>query len=201
MKIRCVQVALLSVAMLAFPTSADAVFHIWIEAPAEVQAGSTFTANVWGSADGPAFNSNSNAFQAFWGDVVASGLNVEFADAVGIICNGGEPDSNALRNVQCWNYPSIHPFYTDNPFPLFSTNVTITDGQAGVLVLDLRPSEDRNNLWMLSWWSDYLNNEYALDTDLGSTRIITPATIRVIPAPGAFVLFSLAICTSLRRRR
>ncbi len=54
---------------------------------------------------------------------------------------------------------------------------------------------------MVGWWSNYSTYESVLDSDPGSTRIVTPATIRVIPAPASAAILSLAVLAASRRRR
>ena len=180
----------------------DTVFHTWIEAPSEVMVGDTFTISVWSSVEGSLLGEGQVAPAGFSLDLLATGYSATFTTASIprlFPLSVGVPELNALRDVrglQLWfNSDLIY----DNPILLFTTEVILSGAAPGLLELNVEPRV--GNSWIMAWYSDLPNSNDITDDDPGSTRIITPATIRVIPAPGVFVLFSLAICTSLRRRR
>ncbi|MBX3321750.1 MAG: hypothetical protein KF757_02035 [Phycisphaeraceae bacterium] len=202
MKIRCVQIALLSITTLALPASADAVFHIWIEAPAEVQAGSTFTASVWAEASGSILNEGNGAFNGFRANIMASGVSGVFSTAripAMAALSHGTPSNNSLLDVIGWNDLVLGWISLDNPIHLFEVDITLEPSVLGEINLDVFPT---SGFHLVTWWLNYeISLDWIGDSDPGSTRIITPATIRVIPAPGALAIVCIAPLWLLQRRR
>ncbi len=202
MKIRCVHVALLSISLLALPASADAVFQIWIEAPAEVQAGSTFTASVWAEASGSILNEGNGAFNGFRANIMASGVSGMFSTAripVMATLSHGTPGNNSLLDVIGWNHPALGWVHQDNPMLLFEVDITAENGVLGEMTLNVSPTQGFD---LVTWWVNYETSlDWIGDADPGSTRIITPATIRVIPAPASAIMLAFGSFAFSHRRR
>ncbi len=197
--------ALISLATLfaASNANADAIFHIWVEAPSVVQAGSTFTVSVWGEVSGSVLNEGKGAFSSFSFDVFAVGMPVAFLAARVPIFRAtdlGAPEPNAHRGVIGINHVFIHPFRTDNPALFAEYDVQLLTDATGSIEIDVGPNH-RYPDFMVGWWPDYEIFEPVLDSDPGSTRIITPTTIRVIPASGSTALLTLTVLAASRRRR
>lgn len=182
--------------------SADAVFNIWVDAPAEVMAGETFTASVWAEVSGSILDSSDGGFQGLSADLLASGIHVQFSTASFPFMNTpfdfGTPDFNALRSIVAGNFPYFLGFAGHNPLRLFDVEVTTDQDAFGPLELTVLPAGSSS---LLSWWLDHGDLTYILDTDPGSSRIITPATVNVIPAPASLGLLVLAGVGAARRRR
>lgn len=189
--------------LLASAAGADAVFNIWVDAPDEVQAGSTFTASVWAEVSGSVLDESDGGFQGFAADLLASGLDAEFSTAtipfMNIPMSFGTPEPNALRDVRAVNYPQGIHFPDQNPLLLFNVEVTTAPSARGSL--ELTVAQVQGESAMLGWWVDYWEPVILLDTDLGSSRIITPATVNVIPAPASLGLLAVVGVGAVRRRR
>lgn len=189
--------------LLAPAASADAVFNIWVEAPAQVRAGETFTASVWAEVSGSILEKSDGGFYDFVMDLLAFGVDTEFSAAtipsMNLPLSLGIPEPNALRRVGAGNLPHLFDFAEQNPLLLFYTEVTTAQDSSGSLELTVAPAE--NLPAMLSWWVDYGDLSIILDTDPGSTRIITPAIVNVIPTPASLGLLALACVGAVRRRR
>ncbi len=54
---------------------------------------------------------------------------------------------------------------------------------------------------MRAWWADSVAGTYVTDSDSGSSLIVTPATVRVIPAPASLAALAFAGVIMARRRR
>ncbi|GAB4384211.1 MAG: hypothetical protein Kow0022_06120 [Phycisphaerales bacterium] len=196
-------IALAAVACAAGPVRfsfGEIVFRAWIDAPQAAVAGSTFGASVWVQALGSSIDSDANALASFTTDVLASGLVAELSEAELLIpgFSVGTPDGGALREVSGFNHPAIAPFSAANPLELFTINVTLVSSATGTLVLDLNQTQGWE--FMFSWWLDYDVGTYAFDTDPGSTRIVTPALVRVVPEPASIGLLACAALAARRRR-
>lgn len=68
-------------------------------------------------------------------------------------------------------------------------------------VLQFAPSPTTGVDFMLAWWADYDEGSYVTDADPGSSLIVTPAVVRVIPAPASAGILGLAGVSRTRRRR
>lgn len=134
--------------------------------------------------------------------MLASGPAVQFGRAE-FPClrsvSGGVSEPNALRGVLGLNEPTLPPFCTDNPLLLFEVEVTLQTEGTGDLELRIAPAQPWD--FMLSWWVDTLDRTYIFDTDPGSSLIVTPAIVRVIPAPSGAVILMLGGLARARRRR
>ena len=192
-------------AIVATAASADAVFHIWIEAPAEVQAGSTFALSVWGEVSGSILNESDGGMHFVSADLLASGVDAEFSSAsapfMNLVWDAGKPEPNALRGVLISNEPHLLTFDDRNPLRLFDVEVTTDASAHGPLELTVAPALGASFTNILSWWLDHGESTGVRDDDPGSTRIITPATVQVIPAPASLGLLALAGVAAMRRRR
>lgn len=179
----------------------DIVFHAWVEAPEAVEAGSTFTASVWMEATGSSLDNDVNALASLTLDVVASGLSASFSEATLFIpgFSAGTQTDNALLEVSGFNHPSISPFTTQNPIRVFETSVTVAPNFTGSLEITLAQSDGWD--FMMAWWIDYTAAMSAFDTDPGSSRVVTPALVRVIPPPASAAVLALAGLGAARRRR
>lgn len=182
---------------------ADAVFHLWFDAPQVVVPGSTFTLTAWAEVTGSILAESDGGFNSFGLDVVGTNLPVTFSPAqmpYFAALNPGTPEPNALREVIGLNLPEVGPFYTTNPIILFTTEVALTSPSIGVLQLD--PVQIAWGDFILAWWLNHDAGTYVTDTDPGSTRIVTPAVVRVIPAPaplGALAIAGVLVCPRPRR--
>ncbi|KAA0213149.1 MAG: hypothetical protein DYG94_13110 [Leptolyngbya sp. PLA3] len=180
---------------------ANAVFHLWFETPSEVQAGSTFTLSAWAEVSGSILSESDGGFNSFAMDLVAGGLPVSIDAATMqyfVPVSAGTPASNALQDIVGVNHHAIPPFYTLNPIQLFTTEVTLLDPTQGEVSLAVYPTDGVD--FILAWWLDYGSNTYVTDADLGSSLIVTPAAVRVVPAPATFALLALAGIGPRRRR-
>ncbi len=204
MKQSTIHLSVIVVGVSATPILADAVFNIWIEAPEQVLAGDRFTIGIWGEVSGSVLGEGDGAVQNILADVVATGLNASFSTASMPFLGGiqdGTPAENALRDVVGTNHPAIwNLFTTSNPLLLFTTEVTTETGAYGDLTLTIEPPAPWGGI-VMTWWVDYNDLTSISDTDPGSTRLITPATVNVIPSPGAGPLLALAVFGASRRRR
>ena len=188
--------------MLSTAALADAVFNLWIDAPAEVQAGSTFTFSVWGQVSGSVLNEGDGAMSALSMDLLAEGVSATFSEARRVemgLLDLGTPSSNMLEGILGINHPSFFPFWTTNPSRLIEIDLTLAPGSIGTIELIPAPNAERE--YLLAWWADYNDLVFVSDADPGSSRVITPATVNVIPAPGAAALLALAGLGTERRRR
>ncbi|MCL4221413.1 MAG: hypothetical protein KJZ65_08580 [Phycisphaerales bacterium] len=134
-------------------------------------------------------------------NLTAGGMLVSFTPAqmpCFVTWSAGVPGPNALNSMVGINVPYIPPFYTLNPILLCSTQVTLMGGTTGVLQVNPSPTEGID--FMLAWWNDYVTGTSVTDSDPGSSLLVTPATVRVIPAPAA-ALLALAPLAARRRRR
>jgi len=185
---------------------ADAVFNIWFDAPEEVQAGEMFTMTVWGEVSGSVLDEGEGAFRGIAADLLASGVNVEFSAARFLLegeGTGGTPEPNALRMIIGFNHPEMSFHFTDgNPLRLFVVDVFTNADDRGTLELVVAPPEGvPSSDAMLWWWVDYPSRLSIADDDPGSTRIVTPAIVNVIPVPASVALLALAGVGAARRRR
>ncbi|KAA0215207.1 MAG: hypothetical protein DYG94_09535 [Leptolyngbya sp. PLA3] len=181
---------------------ADAVFHLWFEAPSEVQAGSTFTLTAWAEVTGSILGESDGGFNSFGLDVVGSGLPAAFSNVqmpYFAALAPGTPDTNSMREIIGINLPEIGPFYTMNPIILFNVDVTLNSAETGEIVI--APSQIGWADFMLAWWVDYVAGTYVTDSDSGSSLIVTPATVRVIPAPAGVVILVLGELVRGGRRK
>lgn len=188
-------------ALVSAEARGDVVFHAWVEAPASVERGSTFTVSVWLEIQGSVLLEGEGAVYGHTVDVLASGIGASFAPA-SLHTPGtslGTPEPNALRGVVGFNHPAISPFSVANPLELFTTEVTLEPGATGTLELDLAQTQGWD--FMFSWWVDYHLGTYVFDTDIGSTRMVTPAVVQVIPSPASVGMVGLAALGLARRRR
>ncbi len=189
------------VATTASSSRADALFNIWVEAPEQVNAGGSFTASVWTEVSGSVLNEGDGAIAHVSTDILSSGLNVDFSPAtfptMGRV-SAGTPGANALRWVEGVNLLFSDGFES-NPYHLFDVQVTTSKASYGTLEIspEARDGED----FLLAWWVDWSQGTSILDTDPGSSRIITPATVRVVPSSGGVAVLSLAGLAAARRRR
>lgn len=193
--------SLVATTVLASAASADAVFNIWVDAPSEVLAGETFTVGVWAEVSGSILDTSDGGFHEFLMDLLAIGVEAEFSTAtipfINLPADFGTPGLNALRSVAAGNYPYAFNFADENPLLLFTTEVTTAPDVRGSMEMTVSPVDGAPG--MLSWWVDYGILADILDTDPGSSRIITPATVNVIPAPATLGLLALGLLA--RRRR
>ena len=178
----------------------DIVFQAWVDAPEVAVAGSVFTVSVWIEATGSAIDNDVNAMASFTIDVVASGLRADLSEATMLVpgFSDGTPAANALREVSGFNHPAISPFSVANPLELFTTEVTLEPNATGVLELGLAQTDGWD--FMFSWWVDYHLGTHIFDSDPGSTRIVTPATVHVIPAPASIAVLGMGALAARRRR-
>ena len=190
------------VAAVATAASGDAAFNIWVEAPAQVQAGSVFTASVWGEVSGSILEESDGGMHILTTDVLGTGVEALFSTATFPFMNTpwdyGTPEAGALRGIAAVNFASLPTFDPRNPLRLFDVEITTSSDAHGLLELTLEPSA--NGTTILSWWREH-GVSFVLDTDPGSSRIITPAIVNVIPAPASLGLLALAGVGAVRRRR
>ncbi|MBX3324054.1 MAG: hypothetical protein KF757_13820 [Phycisphaeraceae bacterium] len=195
-------VAALTIPFVASTATADTVFHTWIEAPAEVMVGDTFTISVWTSLHGSVLHQGNVAFAGFQLHLTSSGIQVEFSEPFDFGVpeyDVGTPADGSVFNIggyQWWHTP-WNELNWENPIRLFSANVLVGAAQSGTLSIE--PTLWASLPWMTGWYLDVPNSQGIRDDDPGSTRIITPATIRVIPTPAsamvlAFGSFAFACC-------
>ncbi len=203
---KCCGQLLLSVLFVSVSATAqaEAVFNVWIDAPSVVQAGETFSVSFWGEVSGSVLTEGDGAMRTVQADVFATGVDANISTAVfphmvGFVA--GEPEPNALRNVLGLNdYYLFSPnFWVLNPVELFSVEVTTSVQATGELELTAAPASWQDNL--LTWWVDWRDAEFVSDTDPGSSRIITPATVRVVPSSGGVAVLAVAGLAAVRRRR
>ncbi len=189
---------------LATTAAADAVFNIWIEAPKQVEAGESFNVSVWAEVSGSVLIEGEGAMHSFWTDMIATGIGAEFSPAdVQFFCArlSGTPEIGALSGVggsQNYYSPGCQ-FWTSNPQLLFETVVTPIVGTSGLMELSVQPVAGQDS--MIDWWVDYMDSISVADTDPGSSRNITPATVRVVPSSGGVTVFAVAGLGIVRRRR
>lgn len=192
---------LLAVGAASQVSSAEVVFQAWVEAPAVVERGSTFTASVWIGATGSTIDNEVNAFHTFVVDVIATGVDVALSEANFLVVGSsvGTPSDNALLEVAGVNLPVFWWAFTDaNPLSLFTFEVALDPHETGTLELNLSQADGWD--FMFSWWVDYQQLTYVFDTDPGSTRIVTPAVVRVVPEPASIGLLACAALAARRRR-
>jgi len=152
---------------------------------------------------GSILNESDGGFFGFAVDLLAFGMDAEFSTAtfpfMNVWLNAGTPELNALRDVRALNAPQLPFFTTQNPLLLFTAEVATNIDAIGPLELTVGPVDGVSA--MVGWWVDYWEPIQVYDTDPGSTRIITPATVHVIPAPASVGVLALAGVGAARRRR
>lgn len=94
---------------------------------------------------------------------------------------------------------NCHFFTTENPLLLFTAEVTPNRNARGPLELTVAPVDGLSA--MLGRWVDDWAPTEIYDKDPGSTRIVTPAIVNVIPTPALLTLLAMADISAARRTR
>ncbi|GAB4383937.1 MAG: hypothetical protein Kow0022_05040 [Phycisphaerales bacterium] len=201
---------LAGLAALASSARADTVFHSWMVAPEVVQAGDSFTVEVWVSMETTDFDPNGTLFGwatlsvAFGGDI---GLIEQATEAYGsLIAPGlnGDVTSGGILDIMPWQpgHPWVWTIDDSNPVLMFRFDVTPADGRRGILMFDDAPASAYSQVhfgWFLdpeTWFEEAVSTLETPNTHYQAEGV----TVRVIPAPaslGAWAVAGLAI----RRRR
>lgn len=196
-------VCAISLALPMASASDDTVFHTWIEAPAQVLAGETFTISVWTSLSGSLLDQGDVAFAGFGIDLHATGNGVaQFSPAHIpnlVTASIGIPVKNGRLDVRGFQFFFGGLVVLDNPILLFTTEVVTVDGYFGELIIT--PHARHGSEFLTSWYRDIPDSVAIADDDPDSTRIIIPATIRVIPSPGVLAMLGLTALAASHRRR
>lgn len=199
--------AFLTVAIPSFALAQDKVFRTWFEAPQTVMAGETFQVWMWGTYKIDGVSETVGHMDSAAGSIEVSG-DLDAFTSISQLRNGGmpltldrgTPDGPWLRDFitgQPYGVPGVI-IDERNPLPILMFEIGTTPQTMGLLHVDLRPFADQF-VPILSWYYPNEPNPWVITTDPGVSLITTTATIRVIPAPSAYL--SLVILVAWRRRR
>jgi hypothetical protein len=182
-----------------------ASFHAWLEAPAVVQAGDSFTVQLWVGAESELFMP-SNYFSGVQCGFEVHGDLLAFQSLTSITTHlfriPGTPDGSWLRDVMVWQANGVPGFSVDfrNPIPILTFDVQTTPGTTGRLAIDIRPFADSSDP-LFFWTLEEGTSNWINTSDPGVTLTTKGTAIRVIPAPGAGAVLGLAGFAALRRPR
>jgi hypothetical protein len=204
----CVKTILTSAVTIAFVATTsyaqDGTFRSWFDVPDTVMAGETFEVQMWASFEGELlrpegwFAGASTSFE-ITGDLDSFSAVSTPTRSLMFLFQEGTPDANWLRDVFTGQVDMPGDFDPGNPLHVLSFNIETTANNTGILDINLRP----HSTWgvpLLGWSIDDSDN-YAETNDPNIALIATPASVRVIPVPGAGMLFALFGIGYARRRR
>ncbi len=183
-----------------------ASFHAWLEAPSVVQAGDSFTVQLWVSAESELFSPTNYFSTAYIGFEVSGDLTA-FHSLTPVSSNlpsfsSGTPDENSLRDVWIWQSDAFPGVLIDfnNPILVLTFDVLTREDSHGLLSVDIRPHSGRVDPWF-EWTLQQYEAAWISTSDPDVTLLTAGTTIRVIPAPASAALLSLAVLAASRRRR
>ena len=193
----------------ALAEAQDGTFRTWFETPDTVLAGETFEVRMWVSFESDLFPPHSDGGFTFSdvsfevsGDLDAFAEISPLTSGLGGILSFGTPDGPWLRNASTWQHPINQLFVSANPVTVLVFEVTTAADSIGTLDIDIRPGFFNNDIPLLEWYIGGNDGDIYVNTnDPNIALIATPASVRVIPAPGVGVLLALAGHGALRRRR
>ena len=167
-------------------------------------AGETFEVQMWASFEGELLRpegwfAGASASYEIAGDLETFGSISTLTRSLMFLFQEGTPDANWLRDVFTGQVDMPGNFDPGNPLHVLSFDIETTANNTGILDINLRP----HSTWgvpLLGWSIDGSDN-YAETNDPNIALIATPASVRVIPAPGAGAVLALAGVAALRRRR
>lgn len=201
-------VTVAALAAVASCVHADTMFQSWMVAPEVVQAGDTFTVEVWVSMQTTDFDPEGTFFGwatlsiEFEGDRELIMRSTEAYGHVGPFYDGDVTEAGIL-DILSWQPgpPDGSIIDYSNPFSMFWFDIT-TAAERGVLDFEYGP----HSVYGATHFGWYLD----LDTwNEGSVNTLeTPntyyqaegVTVRVIPAPSGLALLTLAALRDRRRR-
>lgn len=200
--------AIAAVMMAALPASADTLFYSWMVAPPVVQAGDTFTVEVWLSMETTDFDPEGTFFG--WAT-----LSVAFGDDIGLIESGteacgqvgprlnGDVSPTGIWEILPWQ-PGPHFNWSindSNPFLMFRFDITTSGSSVGVVSFQYAPSSVYDAVhfgWYLDlefWYEGSVNTLETPNTYYQAEGV----SVRVIPAPATALLALTPL--AIRRRR
>ena len=183
-----------------------ASFHAWLEAPSAVQAGDSFTVQLWVAAESELFTP-SNYFSAVLCGFEVYGDLSTFQNLTPVSSHlpklsAGTPDETWLRDVIVWQSDALPGLLIDfrNPIPVLSFEVMTTSGSRGFLSVGIQSYTGRSDP-LFEWTLQQYEAAWITTSDPGVTLLTTGTSIRVIPTPASAALLSLAAFITSRRRR
>ncbi len=183
----------------------DSTFRTWFDVPDTVMAGETFEVQMWASFEGELlrpegwFSGAGVSFEVT-GDLDSFASVSTLTRSLMFLLSEGTPDGNRLIDVLTsqvdWPGGNFDP---GNPLHVLSFDIETAANNTGILDINLQPHSDWNT--PLLSWSINGGDDYARTIDPNIALIATPASVRVIPAPGSVALLSAAGFALVLRRR
>ncbi|KAA0213839.1 MAG: hypothetical protein DYG94_11650 [Leptolyngbya sp. PLA3] len=189
------------------PAAANTVFHSWMVAPPVVQAGETFTVEVWLSMEATDFDPEGTFFGwatlsvEFGGD---TGLIESATRAYGHVFDVGDVSDTGIWDILPWQpgHPVNWNIDYENPIHMFSFDIQLQTNMFGAVAFEYAASSVYDAVhfgWYLNeetWHEGSVNTLETPDNYYQAEGV----SVRVIPGPASCALLALA-GVAVRRRR